>query len=113
MDDATTSNNIMTVMSRVNTSWNHGYKGIAENGRASNHIVPVILQWLLKKERPKRSRFSGPYIPYGLFQTKGEPCAKFGSNWFRNVDLYKVQKTNIENKQTFIYISKINCHYNV
>ena len=36
----------------------------------------------------------GPYIPYGLFQTTGEMCAKFGSDRFRNVDLYKVQ-TNI------------------
>jgi len=33
----------------------------------------------------------GPYIPYGLFQTTGEMCAKFGSDRFRNVDLYKVQ----------------------
>jgi hypothetical protein len=46
----------------------------------------------------------GPYIPYGLFQTTGEMCAKFGSDKFRNVDLYKVQ-TNIQaNKQTFIFI---------
>jgi len=42
----------------------------------------------------------GPYIPYGLFQTTGDMCAKFGSDRFRNVDLYKVQ-TNIQaNKQT-------------
>jgi len=33
----------------------------------------------------------GPYIPYGLFQTKGEMCTKCGSDWFRNVDLCKVQ----------------------
>jgi hypothetical protein len=32
----------------------------------------------------------------GLFQTKGEVCAKFGLDWFRNVNLYKVQT----NKQT-------------
>jgi hypothetical protein len=36
----------------------------------------------------------GPYMPYGLFQTTGEMCAKFGSDRFRNLDLYKVQ-TNI------------------
>ena len=36
----------------------------------------------------------GPYVPYGLFQTTREMCAKFGSDRFRNVDLYKVQ-TNI------------------
>jgi hypothetical protein len=35
-----------------------------------------------------------PNIPYGLFQTKGEICAKFGSDWIRNVDLYKVQTFN-------------------
>jgi len=45
----------------------------------------------------------GPYIPYGLFQTTGETCAKFGSNRFRNVDLYKVQ-TYI---QTSFFIYKI------
>ena len=46
----------------------------------------------------------GPYIPYGLFQTTGEMCAKFGSDRLRNMDLYKVQ-TNI---QSFIFIYKIN-----
>jgi hypothetical protein len=45
----------------------------------------------------------GPYIPYGLFQTKGKPCAKFGFDRLRSVDLYKVQ-TNI---QTFIFIYKM------
>jgi hypothetical protein len=25
---------------------------------------------------------------YGLFQRKGETCAEFGSDWFRNVNLY-------------------------
>jgi hypothetical protein len=49
----------------------------------------------------------GPYIPYGLFQTKGETCAKFGSDRCRNVDLYKVQ-TNIHTYiHTFIFIFKI------
>ena len=49
----------------------------------------------------------GPYIPYGLFQTTREMCAKFGSDRFRNMDLYKVQ-TNIQtNQQTFIFIYKI------
>jgi len=45
----------------------------------------------------------GPYVPYGLFQTKGEMCAKFGSDRFKNVDLYKVQT----NTQTFSFIYKI------
>jgi hypothetical protein len=42
-------------------------------------------------KKVKRSKIVGPYIPYGLFQTKREMCAKFGSDWFRNVNLYKVQ----------------------
>jgi len=45
----------------------------------------------------------GPYIPYDLLQTKGEMCAKFGSDLFRNVDLCKFHT----NKQTFIFIYKI------
>jgi hypothetical protein len=47
-------------------------------------------------KKVKKVNIVGPYIPYGLFQTKGEMCAKFGSDWFRNVNLYKVQT----NKQT-------------
>ena len=46
------------------------------------------------------SNIFGPYIPYGLFQTKREMCAKFGSDRFRNVDLYKVQTNKQTNKQT-------------
>ena len=42
---------------------------------------------------------SGPYIPYGLFQPKGEKCAKFGPDRFRNANLYKFH-TNVH----FIYI---------
>jgi hypothetical protein len=70
----------------------------------------MILQWHLKKKGPKRSkrsRISGPYIPYGLFQTKGETCAKFDSDRFRNVNLYKFHtylKTNKnELKKPFQY----------
>ena len=54
----------------------------------------------------KRSRISGPYIPYGLFQTTGETCAKLGLDRFRNGNLYKVHTyihTNIH-----LYIYKIN-----
>jgi len=54
-------------------------------------------------KRSKRSRILGPYIPYGLFQTKGETCAKFGSDRFRNVNLYKFHT----NKETFVFIHKI------
>jgi hypothetical protein len=31
----------------------HGYKGITGNGHAGSHLVPMILQWPLKKEGPK------------------------------------------------------------
>jgi hypothetical protein len=54
-------------------------------------------------KRSKRSRILGPYIPYDLLQTKGETCVKFGSDRFRNVDLYKFHT----NKQTFNFIYKI------
>jgi len=35
----------------------------------------------------KESNIFGPYIHYSLFQTKGEVCAKYGLDWFRNVNL--------------------------
>ena len=44
----------------------------------------------------------GPYVSYGLFQNTGETCAKFGSDRFRNVDLYKAQT----NKHTYIQTNK-------
>ena len=71
---------------------------------AGNHL----LSWNRHSLATKRSKWSeilGPYIPYGLFQTKGKMCAKCGSDRFRNVDLYKVQtkththiQTNKQNK---------------
>jgi len=42
----------------------------------------------------------GPYIPYDLLQTKGETCAKFGLDQFRNVDFYKFHT----NKHSSLYI---------
>jgi len=35
-------------------------------------------------------------------------CAKFGSDWFRNVNLYKVQTNKQTNKQLYIHIYDIN-----
>jgi hypothetical protein len=59
----------------------------------------------------KRSRISGPYVPYGLFQTKRETCGKFGSDRFRNVNLCEVhtyiQTDKQTNKRTFIFIYQI------
>jgi len=51
-----------------------------------------------RTQKVEEVKNSGPYIPYGLFQTKGEMCAKFGSDRFRNVNLYKFhtyKETNI------------------
>jgi hypothetical protein len=42
------------------------------------------------KKVKKLKTIVGPYVPYSLFQTKGEMCAKFCSDWFRNVNLYTV-----------------------
>jgi hypothetical protein len=53
-----------------------------------------------KVKSSKMSKPLGPYIPYILFQTKGELCAKSGSDWSRNVNLYKVQRNTHTNKQT-------------
>jgi hypothetical protein len=44
-----------------------------------------------KPENDKKVKHFGSIIAYGFFQTKGELYAKFGSEWFRNVNLYKVQ----------------------
>jgi len=38
-------------------------------------------------------------------------CAKFGSDRFRNVDLYKVQRNKQTNKLTFIFICKIDWYH--
>jgi len=87
----------------------HGYNAVA-GSVAQAAIYCARIGTRSQQNRSKRWvrwNIVGPYIPYGLFQTTGKTCAKFGSDRFRNVDLYKVQ-TNIEtNKQTFIFIYKI------
>jgi len=55
-----------------------------------------------RSKRPKRSRNLGPYIPYGLFQTKGEMSTKFRFDGFRNVNMCKIQT----NKQTHTHTNK-------
>jgi hypothetical protein len=55
--------------------------------------------------RWERWNIVDPYIPYGLFQTTGVTCAKFGCDRFRNVDLYKLQTNKYI--YTFIFIYKI------
>jgi hypothetical protein len=90
------------------------------------HIGSEMRIWIRKKEariqreetgtrqiRSKRLNILSPYISYGFFQTKGEMCAKFGSDLFRNVNLYKVQTNKQTNthththKLTFSFIYKI------
>ena len=44
------------VWRHANTSWNRGYKGIVESGRAGSHLVPMILQWPPKKKGPRGRR---------------------------------------------------------
>jgi hypothetical protein len=39
----------------------------------------------------KKVKNCGSIHTLRFFQTKGEMCAKFGSDWFRNVNLYNVQ----------------------
>ena len=56
--------------------------------------------WQKRSQRSKKVKYCGPIIPYDLLQTKGETCAKFDWDRFRNVDLYKVQKRIETNKQT-------------
>jgi hypothetical protein len=56
----------------------------------------------------KRSNIVGPYIPYNILQTKGEMCANFGWDWFRNVDLYKFHTNKQKRtKNYFIFIYKV------
>jgi len=57
-----------------------------------------------RQKRWERSKIVGPYIPYGIFQTKVEMCGKFGSDWFRNVNLYKVQTNKQTNKLSALCI---------
>jgi hypothetical protein len=45
---------------------------------------------MFTKIKKLKKRILVPYIPNGLFQSKEEMCTKFGSDWFRNVNLCKV-----------------------
>ena len=83
----------------------HGYNAVAGK-RGSVAPAAIYCTQIGTCSRQNRSKrweswnIVGPYIPYGLFQTTGEMCAKSGSDRFRNVDLCQVQ-TNI---QTLIFI---------
>jgi len=82
----------------------HGYNAVA--GRVPPVAIYCALvgtpSWQNWSKMWESWNIVGPYIPYDL-QTKGEMCAKFGSDRFRNVDLYMFHTK----KQTFIFICKI------
>jgi hypothetical protein len=69
---------------------------------AGSHFVPRIRHSLptINVKKIQKSNIFGRCMPYCLFQIKGEMCAKFGWDRFRNVNLYKV-KTNI---QLYVYM---------
>jgi hypothetical protein len=87
------------------TAHNHGYYAVADYSSAA--ILSPGLCARSPENDEKGKKIVGPYIPYGLFQTKGQMYAKFGSDWFRNVNLYKVQTHTHTNKLIFSFIYKI------
>jgi len=93
---------LRTLNCRTNTCRNHGYNAVADDSCAGSHLLswnrhPLATKKVRKVEKVK---ILGPYVPYGLFQTKGEMCTKFGSDWFKNVNLYKVQPNKQTHKET-------------
>jgi hypothetical protein len=87
------------------TAQNHGYQSVAEYSSAAILSPGLCARSPENDEkRSKGSKIVGSYIPYGLFQTKGELCAKFGSDWFRHVNLYKVQTHTHTDTQTNIQL---------
>jgi hypothetical protein len=106
---------LRTLNCRTNTCRNHGYNAVADDSCAGSHLLSWNRHPLATKVRKvEKVKILGPYVPYGLFQTKGEMCTKFGSDWLKNVNLYKVQpnkqthkETNKNKKKTFNFIYKI------
>jgi len=96
------------LLRHTNSSKNHGYNAVEDDLRRQPFRAEDSA--FAPDEKGQKSRKSqtycicteGPYIPYSLFQTKGEMCAKFGSEWIRSVNLYKVQTNKQTNKQTNI-----------
>jgi len=66
---------------------------VSRKSRAGSHLLRRMRHPLATKEAEKfgKVEYCGSIISYDLLHTKGETCAKFGGNRFRNVDLYKVQ----------------------
>jgi hypothetical protein len=59
-------------------------------------------------EEAKKWNIVGPYISYGLFQTTGEMCSKFGPIGAEMWICIRYKHTYI---QTFIFIYKIILYY--
>jgi len=68
---------------------------------ACSHLLRMNRSQQNKSKSVERWNIVGPYVPYGLFQNTREMCAKFGSDRFRNVDLYKFHT----NKHSSLYVN--------
>jgi len=81
---------------------NTGCNAVAGDSCAGGHLRSTNLHSLPTKRSKMWESWNivGPYIPYDLLQTKGETCEKFGSDRFRNVDLYKFHT----NKHSSLYV---------
>jgi hypothetical protein len=61
------------------TAHNHGYYAGAEYTSAAILSTALCARSPENDKKVKRSKIVGPYIPYGIFQTNREMCAKPGS----------------------------------
>jgi len=81
---------------------------------AGNHVVPRILHWILTEqvEKVEKCQIFWVYTyPTTSSRRKGEMCAKFGWDRFRNVDLYKFHTKNKNEQKTIssLYIRFTTC----
>jgi len=77
----------------TNTCKNYGYNAVADNSRRQPFRAEdsaVAPEEEVHKGR-KGQKFSDHTYPTVISRPRGKMCAKFGSDWFRNVNLYKVQ----------------------
>jgi hypothetical protein len=97
---------LRTVHVKAVTSHQHaphyGYNAVVGECGAGCHLLRTN-RHSLPKNRSKmwgKLKYCGSILPCNFLQTKGEMCTKFGSDRFRNVDLYKFHT----NKQTNIHL---------
>ena len=86
---------------RTKTWKNHGYNAVAHDSRAGSHLLSLATKKVRKVEKGKKN--VGSTHALWSLPHQGEMFATFGSDWFRNVNLYKVQT----NKQTHTNKQKI------